>query len=370
MSALRPFLRARLMELRNAWRRLSPIAVIARVCGVVGAVVVLVLAAPRLREPALRINTLLDGYALILMALAAVHAVLLVSRCKRQQQESCRMSWLVAAPIDDSARRRWIALNVLLAASRHLGVVVAMLGVLALLSGSFVAIPASLIAAGFCAGAIAGWYLPRRDDFRREESRYARRPRSQGSIRPSDWPLSHWPIAQTFAWHRPENARHVLLAALCAVQGGSSMLVGLGVVVTWLLAAYLVVLLQATLRVGRDAAVWLQSTPIGFAQFAWPLMRRSLAHQAIGALALSGIGLWQGAPSEMTGQLLLLWLTLVAGVTAIGLADSYRQLSSRSKLWLTTAGIAAIEWRQQGWGVILALLAATWHVRIAMKARA
>lgn len=334
---------------------------------VAAAVVALMLVAPRLREPALRINALLDGYALVLMALAAIHAVLLVSRRKRQEQEASRMSWLVAAPIDPSARRRWIVLNVLLAASRHFAIVLAVLGVLTLLSGSFAAIPAGLIAAGFCVGALVGWCLPPRDYFQHEESRYSRKLRSQGSIRPSDRALSHWPIAQAFARHRPENSRYILLAALCAVQGGSSMLVGLSVVVTWLLATYLVILLQATLRVGRDAAAWLQSTPLGFVQFAWPLARRSFAHQAIGSLVMSGIGLGQGAPPEMTGQLLLLWLTLVASVTTISLADSYRQQSSHLKLWLTAAGIAAVEWRQQGWGVLLALLAAIWHVRIAMQ---
>lgn len=370
MSARHPLFRARVLELRSAWRRRGPIAVAALAGGVVAAVAVLVAAASGLRESALGINALLDRYVLVLMALAAIHAVLLVSRLKRQQQESARMSWLVAAPIDDPARRRWIVLNVLLAASLHLGIVVAILAALSLLAGGFAAMPAGLIAAGFCAGAIAGWYLPARGDVRREESRYSRKLRSQGAIRPSDRALSHWPIALAFARHRPENSRYVLLAALCAVQGGSSMLVGLCVVVTWLLAAYLVILLQATLRAGRDAAAWLQSTPLGFLQFAWPLARRSLAHQAIGSLALSGIALGQGAPPEMTAQLLLLWLTLVASITTISLADSYRRHSSQLKLWLTAAGIAAVEWRQQGWGMFLALLAATWHVRIAMQEKA
>jgi hypothetical protein len=369
MSGWRPLFRARLLEWRNAYRRIGGTAIALLAGGAIAVAAALPVAAARWREPARRISALIDAYAPMLAALAAVHAILLVARCKQRQRDMRRLSWLAAAPIAESTHRRWIVLNVLLAALRHLAIVIAILGAVSLLAGSAASISMSLIAAGFCAGAVVGWYLPPRDDSRREESRYSRRLRSQGSTRPSDRALSHWPIAQAVAWHRPEHSRYVVLAALCAVQGGSSMLVGLCVVITWLLAAYLIVLWQTTLRVGREAAAWLQSTPIGFAQFAWPLARRSLAHQAIGSLVLAGIGLMQGAPPAMTAHLLVLWLALIAGATTISLADSYCRRRSRLKLWLSAAGLAAIEWRQQGGGVAVALLAAVWHVRLATNFR-
>ncbi|MFC4307838.1 hypothetical protein ACFPN2_01985 [Steroidobacter flavus] len=106
-------------------------------------------------------------------------------------------------------------------------------------------------------------------------------------MQPDSAGLAGWPIAQVLSWSRPENSRYVLIAALLAVQGGSSAVAGLSVVAMYFVASYLAALVSAMTTVAKSAAIWLRATPITLMGFVWSVSRRAFAHQCIGvALAV------------------------------------------------------------------------------------
>jgi hypothetical protein len=276
-------------------------------------------------------------------------------------------SWLAATPIRPARVHQSITLTGLLPlAARALAAcfIIALLGVLARQSVRQIAEVGAVCGAGMLVGMIVGWWLPRalrvRED---DDSRYLPVPSAAAELAPSLDPLAGWPMAQTRAWSRPENARLILVAALFAVQGGSSALHGLCVVATWLVGAYLSGSLAALVRSAREAAQWLRTTPISFARFAWPLARRTLLRQLAGTVvALIGIvGL--GSPWGSALYCGVLWLTAVVVIAAISLADSYRGRGSGWKVLLSLSAMAGIESRHRGGSIPLAVALIAWHLR-------
>jgi hypothetical protein len=226
----------------------------------------------------------------------------------------------------------------------------------------------ALIAAGGGAGALCGTWLARRTTARRHAgSRYAPRPTSAARSLPSSAALSRWPIAQAFAWSRPENARLLLAAAILSVPLGAGILGGLFIIATWLAGSYLAALLIALTRVARYASEWLRSTPITFWAFAWPLARRVLFHQLCGTVVAVGILSMLGAPPSTAIYFGTIWMTLVVLVAALSLADCYRAQSPTVKTVLSMMAALVAEERAHGWGLSLAVALAALHLRIGAK---
>jgi hypothetical protein len=161
-------------------------------------------------------------------------------------------------------------------------------------------------------------------------------------MRPDAAGLSGWPIAQVLAWSRPENSRYVLIAALLAVQGGSSAIAGLSVVAMYFVASYLAALVSAMTTVARSAAAWLRATPITLMGFVWSVSRRALAHQFIGVALAVACMTMLGAPIGMALQAAALWLGLFVSIAGFALVDNYRGRSPLVKIALSVAAFAAL----------------------------
>ena len=223
----------------------------------------------------------------------------------------------------------------------------------------------ALITIGVTVGGPCGWWLFRRAPSRGNEgSRYTLWPKHGTHMVPSSAALSHWPIAQAFAWGRPENARLLLGAAILTVPGGTGMLGALFILVTWTVGSYLIALLIAIPHVGRSASQWLRSTPVTFWTFAWPLARRALLHQLLGTLIAMGILLALGAPLLTVVYFGAVWLMLVVLSAAVSLADCYRARAPWTKTTLSMLTALLAEGRVHGLGISIALLLTVLHLRI------
>lgn len=317
----------------------------------------------------------LRPYWPLVALLAALHAAMTVTRRLGRLEAARSSSWLAAAPVQFSSLRfterlvsmapvflQWFAMSVLIAmlAGAEAASVRSALALIAALS------------AGAAGGLVLGLWMPQSQSKARpsyEPSRYARAARVADvqSLRPSNTALSRWPVNLALSWGRPENARVLLLIALCAVQGGTSILGGLTVIAMWVAAAYLGSLLAATMQVAREASVWLRSTPVKFHAFAWPIARRALLHQVLGTVGAAGVMMALGASPSMVSYLSALWLAVVVLVCAVSVAECYRARSPALKLMLSLCAMAAIEIRQHAWSIPLAVLLAAWHLRAGAK---
>jgi hypothetical protein len=283
----------------------------------------------------------LAEYWLLTAVVPAVYAASSVARRRRRIHELHSQSWLIAAPIPHTSVRASQAIRTLLPTiGQFLGV-----GSLILLAadGHTAGQVIAAIAAGISVGAALGWRTSAEPSTSRmPASNYVRAKQSGGAIRPNMQALSGWPIAQVFAWSRPENSRYVLIVALLAVQGGSSAIVGLSVVALYFIGSYLVALFTALMGVARSASAWLRSTPMALSQFVWALFRRALIHQVLGTALLCAFMMLLGAPLMPALQIAALWLSLVITVSGCALVDCYRGRSPAMKVALCFVAWTAI----------------------------
>jgi hypothetical protein len=307
------------------------------------------------------------GYPGIVVAVSGLYAASVVSK-RRRTVETARMnSWLVSTPRAARGSVQTVLLTTLPLLWR-LALVVAAALLLSLDTSVSIAQSlqlSALITIGSAVGGPGGWWLARRSpEQRNESSRYTPRRKHAVPIAPSNAPLSRWPIAQAFAWGRPENARLLLAAAILTVPGGTGIVSALSILVTCGIGSYLVALLIAIPHVGRAASRWLRSTPITFWAFAWPLARRALVHQFIGMLIAVGGMFALGASVSTTIYLGAVWLTLVVLTTATSLAECYRGRSPSVKTIFSAAAALLAEQRVHGVGISIAVLLTVVHLRI------
>lgn len=366
-----PLLRDITLRAGNRLRRRR--GILAALVFAMGAVALLCwVSAESLREPVRQVLEWLTRHGFVVGALVGGHAMLLVSRRRRRLCDEYRTSWLSAAPISRTMISRVITLRVAANAIAHL--IAILLGLMALQALGKVPLLQSVlapgVAAGFAAGCIFGWFLPHRSRAGWEASRYAPGLDDRWQGKGGSRALAHWPIAQVFAWHRPENSRFVIVAVLFCVQGGSSMAGGLAVVGAWLIAIYLASLLQAVIVSGRAAAAWLRPMPVPFATFAWSVAKRALLHQSIGVAVAAALGMGLGGPVMTLLYFSALWMTIVLCVTAVTLAASYRGERAPFRFALSLVGLAAVEVRAHGWGIALALAMAALYLKRATNSRA
>lgn len=253
---------------------------------------------------------MLAQYWVLVCVVTAVYAFTSVNGRRRHLEESQSQSWLIATPISPSSLLVSHAIRTLLPIVVMFAAVVMFAGCVLLLHGGVSAAIGTAVAAiggGLSFGAAAGWWAAGRGRAQAgtptgtdtAASRYVPRLRVAGPMRPNDDALAHLPIAQVFAWSRPENSRYVVVMALLAVQGGSSAIAGLSVVAMYFIASYLAALLSAMMTVSKLAATWLRSTPMTLGAFVLALSRRAFVHQLIGtALGVVFMSLL-GAPLAM-----------------------------------------------------------------------
>lgn len=291
------------------------------------------------------IRTLAD-YWVLWAVVAAIYAATSVSGRRRQLEESKSQSWLIATPIPPRSLLVSHAIRVLLPLVVIAAVVVMFPALVALTNEGIAAAAekvAGAAAGGLLIGGVFGWWTGRRAKASGVvASRYVPQPRTDRSMRPDTAALAGWPIAQVLAWSRPENSRYVLIAALLAVQGGSSAIAGLSVVAMYFVASYLAALVSATTSVAKSAAAWLRATPITLVGFVWSVSRRALMHQFIGVALAVGCMAMLGAPIGMALQVAALWLGLFVSIAGLALVDNYRGRSPLVKIALSIAAFAAL----------------------------
>lgn len=289
---------------------------------------------------------MLAEYWVLLAVVAAVYAMTSVSGRRRQLEESTSQSWLIATPIPPRSLLISQAIRALLPLG-VLAVTVVMFPAVVALTTEGIAAAAEKVAGaavgGLLVGGVVGWWTRRRAKTSGNvPSRYVPQPRTDRPTQPDAAGLAGWPIAQVLAWSRPENSRYVLVAALLAVQAGSSAVAGLSVVAMYFVASYLAAMVSAMTTVARSAAVWLRATPITLMGFVWSVSRRALAHQLIGVALAVACMLLLGAPLGMALQFAALWLGLFVSISGVALVDNYRGRSPIVKIALSVAAFAAL----------------------------
>lgn len=300
----------------------------------------------------------LAEYWVLTAAVAALYAAASTAKRRRHGHDSHLQSWLIATPMPPSSVRFSNAIrSIAPMLAQFFAVAAFILAARALCAGIGVAAGVTIgaIGGGMVAGGLVGWLADvKRSGHRWEGSRYVPRTRTNVVLRPASEALAHWPIVQVLAWSRPENSRYLLVAALLAVQGGSSAMSGLSVVAIYFLGGYLAGLLSAVLQAAKSAAQWLRATPVTLGAFVWMLSRRVLLHQVSGT-ALAGTLMWVlGSPPSTALQAAALWLGLVISIAGVALVDSYRGRSPTVKIALSVATLVA--------------LAAAWQLRPGAKA--
>jgi hypothetical protein len=228
------------------------------------------------------------GAARALMQQAAAHWLLTasvfaalcaasVTRARARAQQRQLHSWLAALPV--SNRLVVAAVRVPLLA---LGIILVAVGTAwgAGLSAAATALLLSSIAGAGALGVGIGWYWPHRQAPLIPPSWYTRIRRSRQASRHAwVWGLGTWPLARSQVWGRPRiTARQLALVAL-AMPLGTPAIQALLAMGAALIAAYLLRMLAATVRVAFPAARWLAPTPIGFVRLTCALIWLALLRQ-------------------------------------------------------------------------------------------
>ena len=366
-----PLLLAEWLAARNrlVLARTHAALVVAAGVGILGALIVVVLT---LRSRGAAVFDGLTTYRALTAIGIALYAALAVARQRQRAEIRYTQFWLAAAPVRQFSRTLAVlVVSVLPLASQLFGVSL-LLAALGIASGVALAIVGESvlwIAGAAVLGAAVGWWSARRSHADLlEGSRYIGAAKLRDRTIPSTAGLAGWPLAQVRAWGRPDNLRLlVMVVALIGVQAGASALNGLAVIATWVLGGYLSGLLSAVLRTAREAAQWLRSTPIPFAQFAWAVTRRALLHQVVGTAVTAALIVILGAPWASALYISALWLGIVLLSYTISVADSYYSRPSFLRMVLSFATLAVVEVREHGWSIPLAALLAAWHLRAGAK---
>jgi hypothetical protein len=319
--------------------------------------------------------TYLQSHASLLLLLAGLQAAITVARRRRQVAAALRDSWLSSTPRSAETKRSSLILGVLWVPLAQLGIGMALVLLLHYAGQGDAKVLRQLIVAlvsGCIAGILVGAVFttkPRGAD--RPGSRYVpRKITAHASAVASLAALSRWPIASAFAWATPDTVRWPLMAAMLSVMSGSPALVGLGVVGFWMLIVYIAALFASTLRVAREAALWLRSTPLSFSRFAFAIGARSFVHQAAATVV---IGVCFALETGTVWKSLLFvspWIAfvMVAYVTTIGYAFSMRR-GTRVTILVSAISIACVETLQRGTAVPLALGVCWWQIRLGTRGR-
>jgi hypothetical protein len=310
----------------------------------------------------------LEGHDIWVALLTGLLSTILVANRRRQMIASLGQSWLASTPRAALTQSSSIALGTLWTPT-WLWIVGALILFFAHLIGDVEPQLTSqvllMVTAGLWTGACSGWLLgTRRKGLRLPVSRYIpkRRSTAQQEIGVSLLGLSHWPIARAFAWANPDTARWPLMAAMLSVTAGSSAITGLVVIGSWTLLLYMVALLNSTVSVAREAALWLRTTPIALSRFAAAVGRRSFIHQFLGGLVIIGLLVANRVSLLDAALLVSLWISfvLIAYSTTIAYSFGMRSWAGAS-IAAATIVLAALESLHKGIAIPFSLFVSAWQ---------
>jgi hypothetical protein len=304
---------------------------------------------------------------------AVLHAALTVSQRRDQISAALRDSWLAATPQAARSRRSALVISVLSVPLAHLAMVIAILLALQYVGRGDAVVVRQLMTAvtgALAGGALIGAVFTRKSrGDARPGSRYVPgKSNAHARAAPSLRALSRWPIASAFAWATPDTVRWPAMAAMLSVMSGSSALAGLGVVGFWMLVVYMVTLCTSTLRVAREAALWLRSTPLPFSRFALAIGARSLVHQLLATFIIAALVALETRTVWQSLVFVAPWIAfvLVAYTTTIALAFASRG-GTRFTILLSTVAFAVGEFMQRGVAVPLAVIICCWRAHDANR---
>lgn len=299
--------------------------------------------------------------------LAGVLSAILVSRRRHGVSDSLRRSWLAPAPRADRTMRTSIVLATLWTPFKGWVTGLVVIGILTLMGGAGSLHLAIMFSAGVWVGSCGG-FLPggRRRRAGAPGSRYVPKRTAAADMltQASLVGLSRWPVAEAFAWARPDTLRWPVMAALLSVMGGTPALAALSIVGQWMVLLYMAVLLWSTLRVSREAAVWLRATPVTVGNFAAAVGGRSLIHQFAAACASVALLCANTFPLAYAVSLVSLWLGFVLIAYSTGIAYSFN-LRRGAGVSIAVAALvyAILVCLQRGVGVGFALVVSFWQYR-------
>lgn len=300
--------------------------------------------------------------------LTGLLSAVLVANRRRQLIASLRQSWLASTPRAALTLSSSIALGTLWTATWLWLVGVLILFSLQLIGDVEPQLTSHvllMLTAGLLTGTCWGWLLgSKRKTPRLPGSRYIpkRRNTAPHEINVSLVGLARWPITRAFAWANPDTVRWPLMAAILSVTAGSSALTGLLVIGSWTLLLYMVALLNSTLRVAREAALWLRTTPIPLARFAAAIGCRSFIHQVLGSLVVIGLLVANKVSLLDAALLVSLWMSFVLIAYSTTIAHSFGMRSrAGASIAAATVVLAALESLQKGMAIPFALLVSAWQ---------
>jgi hypothetical protein len=299
----------------------------------------------------------LTSHALTVDILAALQASVLVHLGRRKWTLVYSGNWLSTLPIPRRAVTRMVALRALLRLTPMLALMA--VAPVSLLRG---------VALATVAGALLGWYLPRRESHEMRALPLAAR-ESQPSAAPTARPLGHWTLTQAKAWLQPRLLSRLLLPAMLALPMDTSANVAIAVFAVWVLAVYLIVLLAATVHVARSAARWLAPTPLAFYRFAWAVARRPLLKQLQWTAAAASLLVALGCEPALAARVAEMWLAWVSLAVSVTLACGREpgNLGLRMRLLVSACAVALLERLRRHLALPGALLISACYLRRAAR---
>jgi hypothetical protein len=295
----------------------------------------------------------LASHAITVDILVALQASVLVHLGRRKWTLVYSSNWLSTLPLPRRSVTRMVALRSLLRLTPVLGLMAV--------------VPVSLLGGvglAAVAGALLGWYLPRRESHEMHAVPLAAS-ESQPSTAATVRPLGHWTSTQAKAWLQPRLLSRLLLPAMLALPMDTSANVAIALLAVWVLAVYLVVLLAATVHVARSAAQWLLPTPLTFYRLAWAVARRPVLKQlqwtAAAAILLVALGC-EPTLAARVAEMWLAWVTLAVGVT-LACGREPGNLRLRVRLIVSACAVALLERLRQHLALPGALLISACYLR-------
>lgn len=263
-------------------------------------------------------------HRLFLAGLAAFASGVVVSRRRALQRAAAVRSWLSALPVHPAiARSEALAVEMMPAVGAICLSTAALCG--AGLAAVFTpGLAANELAAtwfainmGIVAGALASYSVPAPKPIDLPPgSRYVphRQVVDSSAPIPRLTALGHWPVRQMFASARPKAVARAVIPVLLLMPLGSSADTAMLVMAMFVVLGAVLLLVAATLSVGKASCRWLQPLPLEAAVLARNLLRLPLA-ALFGASSLAAWLFWvmgvAAGQAVVRGSLLLILSSLI-----------------------------------------------------------